>query len=86
MLPVSLSDEQVAELMHRASNTEGYQVTVDLENKIVKDDQGFSATFEIGDFQRYCLLEGLDDIGLTLKHESEITVFESRRPAWMVVS
>ena len=45
------------------------------------DDHGFSATFQIDEFTRHCLLEGLDDIGLTLKHETEITAYEARHPA-----
>jgi 3-isopropylmalate/(R)-2-methylmalate dehydratase small subunit len=83
MLPVVLPDEEVSELVHRASDVEGYELTVDLENKVVSDGRGFFTTFDIGDFQRYCLLEGLDDIGLTLKHTKDITQFEKRRPAWM---
>lgn len=82
LLPVALADAEVAELMQRARETEDYEVTVDLENKIVSDAHGFSAAFQIADFQRYCLLEGLDDIGLTLKHDSDISAYESRRPAW----
>ncbi|MGQ0761062.1 MAG: 3-isopropylmalate dehydratase small subunit [Acidobacteriota bacterium] len=82
LLPVTLTDAEVAELMRRAPETENYEVTVDLENKIVSDAKGFSATFQIADFQRYCLLEGLDDVGLTLKHVTEIASYESRRPAW----
>ena len=82
MLPVSLAEEQVSELMRRAAESQSYEVTVDLENKMISDSQGLSAPFEIGDFQRYCLLEGLDDIGLTLKHEDDIARFEKHRPAW----
>jgi 3-isopropylmalate/(R)-2-methylmalate dehydratase small subunit len=82
LLPVRLDEARVAELMRRAKQIDDYQATVDLRNKTVSDGQGFVATFEIDDFQRYCLLEGLDDIGLTLKHEAEITHFESRRRAW----
>lgn len=83
LLPVVLSEAQVAELMRRAREIEGYQATVDLVSKTVGDGEGFAATFEMGDFQRYCLLEGLDDIGLTLKHESEITDFEANHPSWI---
>ena len=83
MLPVVLEETLVGELITRANQTEGYEITVDLENKSVRDNQGFSATFEIGDFQRFCLLEGLDDIGLTLRHEPDITAFELKRPAWL---
>jgi 3-isopropylmalate/(R)-2-methylmalate dehydratase small subunit len=82
LLPVTLNNQSVAELMRRAQQIEGYQVTVDLERKMVSDEHGFSESFEIDDFQRYCLLEGLDDIGLTLKHELEISRFEQRRPSW----
>lgn len=82
LLPVTLTDAEVTELVRSARETENYEVTVDLENKIVTDANGFSAAFQIGDFQRYCLLEGLDDIGLTLKHDSNISAFEARRPAW----
>ena len=82
LLPVTLDDAEVSELMRRANQIEDYRVTVDLEGKTVSDAHGFAAAFEIDDFQRYCLLEGLDDIGLTLKHESEITRYESNRPTW----
>ena len=80
MLPVVLPDEAVAELMRRAQETQSYQLTVDLERKVVEVANGFSASFAIDDFQRYCLLEGLDDIGLTLKYEADIASYEARRP------
>ena len=83
LLPITLAEHEVTELMRRAQEIEGYQVTVDLERKLLADGNGFSATFEISDFQRYSLLEGLDDIGLTLKHEAAITAFESTRPSWL---
>ena len=79
LLPVVLTTAEVAELMRRTREIEGYQLTVDLETKSVTDTRNFSATFQIADFQRYCLLEGLDDIGLTLQHETEITAYENRR-------
>jgi 3-isopropylmalate/(R)-2-methylmalate dehydratase small subunit len=82
LLPLVLDEAEVAELMRRAELIENYQATVDLRNKTVSDTHGFSAAFEIDDFQRNCLLEGLDDIGLTLKLEAEISAFESRRSAW----
>ena len=82
LLPVTLTEEEIDELMRRAK-LGGYRLKVDLESKTVSDAQGFSAGFEISDFNRYCLLEGLDDIGLTLRHETEIAAFEKRRPAWM---
>ncbi|HEX3321971.1 MAG TPA: 3-isopropylmalate dehydratase small subunit [Terriglobales bacterium] len=79
MLTVVLSETEVAELMHRAEQ-HGYQLTIDLEQKTVKDQQGFSATFAIDDFSRHCLLNGLDDIGLTLQQESDITAYEKVHP------
>jgi 3-isopropylmalate/(R)-2-methylmalate dehydratase small subunit len=86
LLPVTLADAEVAELMRRAKQIEDYRATVDLEARTVSDTHGFAAVFEIDDFQRYCLLEGLDDIGLTLTHESEITRYEQDRPSWMETS
>jgi 3-isopropylmalate/(R)-2-methylmalate dehydratase small subunit len=80
LLPVVLADAEVAELMNRSND--GYRLTVDLEKQSVTDGAGFSASFEISDFQRSCLLQGLDDIDLTLKHEPEISAYENNRPAW----
>lgn len=83
LLPVVLPESQVAELGRRAQENEDYQVTVNLEACTVTDLQGFSAVFAIDEFQRQCLLKGLDDIGLTLQHEAEISAYESKRPAWI---
>jgi 3-isopropylmalate/(R)-2-methylmalate dehydratase small subunit len=69
--------------MRRAAERVGYSLTIDLEEKKVFDADGFEAAFSIGDFQRHCLLEGLDDIGLTLQHESRISDYEARRPLWL---
>lgn len=79
MLLIRLPEADVQTLMHRAQQTSGYKLHVSLVDKTVRDDQGFMASFPIDDFRRTCLLEGLDEIGLTLKHEAEIAVFESRR-------
>jgi len=81
MLPVTLPEETVTMLLGRAK-APGYRMTVDLENLTVSDDQGFTMSFEVDGFRRHCLLNGLDDIGLTLQHEPDITAYESRRPAW----
>jgi len=80
-LNVALREEEVAELMRRSRRTSDYAVTLDLEQRRVYDDQGFSANFAIDDFVRHCLLEGLDDVGLTLQHEAEITAYEAAHPA-----
>ena len=79
LLTVRLTENEVYRLTRRAKEIEGYQVTVDLEHCQVHDDLGFSASFEMDAFRRRCLLEGLDDIGLTLQHEKEIADYEQRR-------
>ena len=80
VLTVVLTEDEAAEIVRRTSATPDYRLTVDLEKCSVRDDAGFSARFQIDDFTRHCLLEGLDDIGLTLQHEPEITAYESRHP------
>ena len=80
VLPVALADEEVAEVIRRAEALEGSELTVDLEARVVRDASGFEAAFDVDEFRRHCLLEGLDDIGLTLRHESSISEYEARRP------
>ena len=77
MLPIVLSEEHVREIMRRAQ--EPYTLTIDLERLMIEDNQGLSIPFTVSEFQRYCLLEGLDDIGLTLRHEDQIKNYESQR-------
>jgi 3-isopropylmalate/(R)-2-methylmalate dehydratase small subunit len=79
ILLVALPEDQVNELLRRAKDIHRYQLTVDLEQCEVRDDAGFSAKFTTDSFRRHCLLNGLDDIGLTLQHEKEIAAYESRR-------
>ena len=79
-LTVRLTDDEVATVMQRAQETDDYWLTIDLERREVRDDQGFRTTFPIDDFVRHCLLNGLDDIGLTLQHETEITAYEAQHP------
>ena len=76
MLPIAVP---VAEIMKRAQEIEGYRLTVDLETQMITDENGLSVSFVVNSFQRNCLLEGLDDIGLTLKHEEAIKAFEAAR-------
>jgi 3-isopropylmalate/(R)-2-methylmalate dehydratase small subunit len=78
ILPVTLSNDQIDELFKRTAAREGYRVTVDLEQQVVTDDTGLQYSFTVDPFRRDCLLKGLDDIGLTLVHESEITAFEKK--------
>ncbi len=61
-----LTEEQVATLLKNAQTIPNYKLTVSLEEQTVTDDRGFKATFEVDPFRKFCLLEGLDDIGLTL--------------------
>ncbi len=82
MLAIALAEGEITEIMNRAQNGNGYQLTVDLERQVLEDSQGLSISFAVGGFQRYCLLEGLDDIALTLRHENEIKNYESSRPSW----
>jgi len=78
VLTVVLSEDEVSEIARRASEFPNYEITVDLEQCRVHDRHGFSAAFQIDEFTRHCLLEGLDDIGLTLRHESDIAAYEAR--------
>jgi 3-isopropylmalate/(R)-2-methylmalate dehydratase small subunit len=82
IVPVVLSESEVEELFRRAGDGQRYQVTVDLERRMVEDDRGFSASFVLDDFSRHCLLEGLDDIALTQQYEPQIAAYEARRAAW----
>ncbi len=79
ILPIKLSEEQVEELFKRAGQYDNYQLTIDLEKQLVVDQYGLSYPFEVDSYRRYCLLNGLDDIGLTLQHEDKITAYEAKR-------
>jgi 3-isopropylmalate/(R)-2-methylmalate dehydratase small subunit len=83
---IVLSEARVAELMRRAQETANYQITLDLEEKTVKDTSGFSAPVEMDEFSRNCLINGLDDIELTLQHDADIARFEGSRKSWMAVN
>lgn len=78
VLPVALTAEEVRTLLDLVTAVPGTTVTVDLESREVRAE-GFRAAFAIDDFTRWRLLEGLDDIGLTLRHEDAIAAYETRR-------
>jgi 3-isopropylmalate/(R)-2-methylmalate dehydratase small subunit len=80
-----LTEEEVAQLLHNAKTIRNYQLTVSLEEQTVTDSQGFKATFAVDPFRKFCLIEGLDDIGLTLRHESALDAFEAKHDeaAWL---
>jgi 3-isopropylmalate/(R)-2-methylmalate dehydratase small subunit len=77
MLPIVLSEAQVEELFQRAAKHKGYQLTADLDKCELRDDHGFRASFEVEPFRRHCLMNGLDDIGLTLQFADKITAYET---------
>jgi 3-isopropylmalate/(R)-2-methylmalate dehydratase small subunit len=81
MLPVRLSEAQVEDLFQRTKAREGYQLTVDLAQQTITDSEGLSLRFEVDSFRKECLLNGLDDIGLTLQHEDKIAAYEAKRAA-----
>lgn len=81
ILPIKLSEEQVDDLFKRTEANEGYKLNVDLENKVITDGQGLSISFDLDEHRRQFLLQGLDDIGLTLKHEAAISAYEAKRAA-----
>ena len=76
VLPVRLTSNEVEQIHQKVAATEGYQLTVDLENNLVIDDDGFSASFEIDEFRRKCFLAGLDHIALTMEHLDAIEAYE----------
>ncbi len=80
---ITLEDAQIAELMQNAQQRAPYRLTVNLESRTITDYRSLSITFEIEDFRRHCLMEGLDDIGLTLQHESDIARYERSRNSWL---
>lgn len=82
MLPVKLSEETVNELFRRAETKEGYTITVDLERCVVTDEDGFSTSFQVDEYRRHCLINGLDDIDVTLQYEELIARYEEKVPAY----
>ncbi|WP_442603913.1 3-isopropylmalate dehydratase small subunit [Paenibacillus sp. KN14-4R] len=78
ILPIKLSEEQVEDLFQRTAQHDSYKLNVDLENKTISDDHGLHIEFDLDEHRRQFLLQGLDDIGLTLKHVDEITAYEDR--------
>ena len=71
-----LTESEVETLMQRSTANPQHRITLNLEAQTVTDDEGFSARFEMDPFRKYCLLNGLDDIGLTLRHEADLDQYE----------
>jgi 3-isopropylmalate/(R)-2-methylmalate dehydratase small subunit len=76
ILPIKLDEAAVDDLFNRAAKYPGYKLTVDLQKCEITDEQGLKLSFEVDDFRRHCLINGLDDIGLTMEHEKEIAAYE----------
>lgn len=79
LLPIVLSDENVDQLFNEMYATEGYQLTIDLAAQVVKTPSGESFAFDVDEFRKHCLLNGLDDIGLTLEHADAIRAYEAKK-------
>jgi 3-isopropylmalate/(R)-2-methylmalate dehydratase small subunit len=77
MVLVRLPESDVELLTARSTANPAHQITISLDAQTVTDELGFSATFDIDPFRKYCLLNGLDDIGLTLRHAAALNAFES---------
>ncbi len=78
MLPIQLDEGAIDELFARARQHANYHLTVDLEVAAIHDQYGINLPFKVDSFRRHSLLNGLDDIGLTLRHEGAITAYEGR--------
>lgn len=76
MLPIKVDDATMEDLFARAAAHKGYKLTVDLAQQTITDEFGLSLKFDVDAFRRHCLLNGLDDIGLTLEHEPKIAAYE----------
>lgn len=76
LLPIALDSNIVDRLFNELESDPGYKLSIDLENQRVVTPAGEKIPFEIGEFRKYCLLNGLDDIGLTLRHDEQIREFE----------
>lgn len=79
LLPVVLTEQQVEQLFKEMEAQEGYQLTVDLQQQVVITPSGEQFPFVLDDFRKHCLLNGLDDIGLTLQHADDIRTYEEKR-------
>ncbi|STZ76273.1 3-isopropylmalate dehydratase small subunit [Bergeriella denitrificans] len=81
LLPIVLSEEQVEQLFQEVEASEGYQLSIDLEKQSLTTPSGETFAFDITEHRKHCLLNGLDEIGLTLQHADEIKAFEEKRKA-----
>ncbi len=83
VLPIVLSDAQVSQLFDEVAATPGYQLTIDLPRQVIVKPDGTELPFDVQSFRKYCMTNGFDDIGLTLRHSDKIRAFEAERLAKM---
>ncbi len=81
LLPIVLPEATVSRLFDEVAAFPGYSLTIDLERQVIVEPQGNEIPFDVQPFRKYCLLNGLDDIGLTLRHKDKITQYEAQRLA-----
>jgi 3-isopropylmalate/(R)-2-methylmalate dehydratase small subunit len=81
LLPIQLPEATVSQLFDELAVFPGYELTIDLERQVIVKPQGEDIAFEVNAFRKYCLINGLDDIGLTLRHKDKIAAYESARLA-----
>jgi 3-isopropylmalate/(R)-2-methylmalate dehydratase small subunit len=86
LLPIQLPEADVERMQAEIEARPAKEFTVDLDKREIQGDEGGVQAFEIDDYTRWRLMEGLDDIGLTLRHADAVTAFEERRPAWLPVT
>lgn len=79
MLPIVLSSEMIADLFQKVRSNDGYELTIDLHENLIRKPDGSTISFEVDEFKKNCLLNGLDQIGLTLEHDEKISAFEANR-------
>ena len=87
LLPIALSASHVDQLFAELEQQQDYQLSVSLEDQVVRNSAGFEMSFEIDEFRKYCLLNGFDDIGLTMQHAEQIRRFEQQyyeKTPWLV--
>lgn len=82
ILPIQLSEEEVQTLFEKEKATPNYEISVNLEEKVVYDQDGFRATFTLDNYRRDMLLKGLDEIGMTIEHAAKIEQFEGKHPVF----
>jgi 3-isopropylmalate/(R)-2-methylmalate dehydratase small subunit len=85
ILPIRLADKDVEELFQRVTNSDGYQLTVDVENLLITDDSSLQLSFDLDPYRQHCLINGLDFIGLTLQQEEKITQYEAKHPEYYAI-